>query len=96
MNTLRVLTEYGDVFYIDPTDEPRIDAAVSSWLDSGGTKDTLLSLTPAEGGDLKLRASCIYCFYPSTTATRRRWIEIRAELEREAAQADRDNSRPWE
>jgi hypothetical protein len=75
--------DVGDGYYlVEQHEEPRIDAAVSAFLDSGCTRDQLLTIDLLDGKVLKLRASRIESFYISTPDNRR------ASIEREKALAD--------
>lgn len=74
---LNVWEANGCVFATDPADEPRIDAAVSKWLDSGKTRDTLLSLSFLDGREYKVLASNIVSWAISTSESREKEYEIR-------------------
>ena len=76
----------GGSFTVRSEDEPRIDAAVSAFLDSGGTRDTLLDLTTTEGFDLRLRTSNVASWMRSTPEGRRRQLDIE-RLQREETEA---------
>lgn len=64
-------------------DEPRVDAAVSQWIASGRTQDTLLDLTTPEGVSFKCLASSIISWYTSSPEGRRRLKELNQELDAE-------------
>lgn len=66
---------------VNADEEPRIDAAVSQWLASGKTQDTLLDLVTPEGATYKCLASIIVGWYCSTPETRRKRLELNKELD---------------
>lgn len=72
--------------HVDPGDEGALDAAVSRYLDSGGTRDELLCLTLAEGGAYRVRASQISSWYLSTPE------HVRHNLIRTHAQRESDRT----
>ena len=66
----------GDGYVLcQPQEEPRVDAAVSRWIDSGRTQDTLLSLDLMDGCAYKCLASCVSEWFLSTPENRRTSIE---------------------
>lgn len=73
---LTVWEEDGSSYTVDEADEPRLDAAVSQYIDSGGTRDTLLSLDFTDGRTFRVKASRIAGWSLSTPATRRRHWEL--------------------
>lgn len=75
---------------VRPEQESRINAAVSQYVDSGGTRDTLLDLETLAGETYYTKASRITSWYVSTPETRRKIIEVEKLLEDEkkAFQAD--------
>jgi hypothetical protein len=73
---VKLWTTDREVWGLVPDDEPRIDAAVSLWIDSGETRDTLLLLTLTGGDPFKVRASMIASWMLSTSHGRRREMEF--------------------
>jgi len=71
-------------------DEPRIDAAVSRHIDSGGTVDTLLDLTTTDGFRTRIRASHVMAWFVSTPETRRRAVELSHLQDEETKQVKAD------
>lgn len=65
----------------EPHEEPRIDAAVSRYLETGGNVDTLLCLDLVDGCSYKTRASNILAWYVTSPEDRRR----RVQWEKDAA-----------
>lgn len=61
---------------VDPSEEPRIDAAVTAWLDT--RRDSLLRLTCMDGAELTILASAVQSWLLSTPESRRRSIEQEA------------------
>lgn len=55
--------------------EPNLDTGVTAYLDSAGTRDSLLSLTLTDGREYRVLASCITGWSLSTPETRRRELE---------------------
>lgn len=80
---VRLWTSDGGSWSIAVEEEPRIDAAVSRWVDSGETRDTLLLVTLTGGDPLKLRASFVASWMISTPEGRRRELEISKESDDE-------------
>lgn len=80
---VKVYDIQGDMVGVALSEEPRIDAAVSKWVDSGKTQDTLLSLETPDGSEYKTLASAIQSWLVSTPEIRRRKAEIEAELQAE-------------
>lgn len=60
---------------VPPAEEPRIDAAVTAYLDSGGTRDSLLRLTTLDGAEYVVRVSSIRSWIMTTPEARRRQVE---------------------
>ena len=73
---LRVWDNTGDMIAVDAAEEPRLDAAVSTFIDSGGTRDALVELGLIEGGTVKIRASVVHSWMLSTPESRFRLMEI--------------------
>lgn len=65
------------------SDEPRVNAAVSLWLDSGRSRDTLLDLTTLSGGTYYTRASQITSWFISTPEHRRAEIQHSVAVDEE-------------
>jgi hypothetical protein len=68
-------------------EEPRIDAAVSAYIDSGRSRDSLIHLTALDGGRIVVRASFVSGWSTSDPEMRRAAWEHRAAFEAE----DREN-----
>lgn len=73
---LKLWTTDGECWGLQPHEESRVDAAVSLWLDSAETRDTLLLLTLSGGDVFKVRASLCGSWMLSTPEGRRREWEI--------------------
>lgn len=81
MDFLRVYYGPDDGYVLaEAHQEPALDAAVTAYLSSGGTRDELISLTLLDGSELKLRASAVGSWYVSTPASRTRAVELEKEL----------------
>lgn len=65
---LKVYDRIGEAVYCIADDEPRIDAAVSRWIET--KRDTLLDLTLLEGTTYKTLASDIMAWTITTPETR--------------------------
>ncbi|MGB0964393.1 MAG: hypothetical protein ACPGVY_17065 [Mycobacterium sp.] len=76
-------------------DEPRIDAAVSLHISSGGTHDTLLDLTGIEGFPIRLRASTVTSWFLSTPESRLRSTEL-TKLQADESAANRAALGLWD
>ena len=76
----------GSSYTVDPADEPRIDAAVSAYVESGCTRDRVLHLTFTDGREYSVRASVITSWARSTPETRRRALELQKFAEDEDQQ----------
>ena len=85
----------GSLWTVCVDDEPNIDAAVSRYLDSGGTMDTLLDLTTIEAETLRIRASLVVAWFVSSQETRRRTVEMESMQSRERA-ANRQSAGIWD
>ncbi len=72
---LIVWEDDGDLFATDPAERPRIDAAVSTYVDSCGIRDSLLHVTLLDGREYTTKASRITSWAVSSPETRRRQIE---------------------
>ena len=84
---LLVMEEDGTVWICDVADRPRIDAAVSSFLDTG--RDSLLHLTPLDGAEVTLRASNVMGWKTESEDTREKWREMMKAF-------DANPRAPWE
>jgi hypothetical protein len=82
----------GGYVCVEVGDEPRIDAAVTSWLDSGGSRDSLLDLTLIDGSEYRVIASHVVAWSISSPESRQRFIEHQAAMRDERAAAGGD----WE
>lgn len=81
---------------IDPSEESRLDAAVTGYVDSGGTRDVVLSLTMSEGGQYRILASRVVGWWLCTPEHRRRNL-LRRQAQEEADRALRvELGLPWE
>ena len=76
-------------------DEPRIDAGVSSYIDSGGNVDTLLDITTVDGAALRIRASTVVAWFVSTPETRRRSVDL-GRMQAEERAANRQSAGLWD
>jgi len=92
-DTWLVVYERDGLFvYVDVGDEPRVDAAVTSWLDSGGSRDSLLDLTLIDGSGYRVIASHVVAWSVSSPESRLRTIEHSAAMRDEKAATGGD----WE
>lgn len=66
-----------------PEDEPRVDAAVSLWVDSGRTRDTILYLTALDGARYCVLASHVTSWMLSAPQDRERSAGIELALKEE-------------
>lgn len=82
---VKVFTDDGGYVCIVPTDEGKLDGAVTRWLDSGETRDTLLDLTLLCGDTYRLRASQVTLWIVSTPDGRERQRAIDAAFKAESA-----------
>lgn len=82
---VRVFDEDGNIS-VELDDEPRVDAAVQRWIDSGRTRDTVLSLTCLDGSEIHMLASKITTWYVSTPESRRLQVEFEAAYQQELRQ----------
>lgn len=73
---LTVWEEGGLSYTVDAADEPRIDAAVSRYVDSGESRDSIIALAFTDGRDYRVRASQITSWAISTPETRHRALEL--------------------
>ena len=69
-------------------EEGKLDAMVTEYLDSGGTRDKLIHLDTLDGVRYVVRASSVTSWYVSTPEGRARQNEINAALKAESA--------PWD
>lgn len=81
---LRIYDVNDGVVVCVPEDEPRLDAAVTDYVDSGCTRDRVVDLTLREGVSYKLRASQVASWFVSTPESRRERASIDAEDQRES------------
>ena len=70
-------------------DEQALDAAVTAYLDSGKTKDRLVTLTAVSGATYRVLASDVTSWLDSTPETRE------ADTEFESALKDESPAEPW-
>jgi hypothetical protein len=78
-----IVYETDGKIFVDALEEPRVSAAVSQYIDSGKTKDTLLDLTLIGGAAYYVRTSNIVSWLISTPSFRRSWEEYDAAMEEE-------------
>lgn len=93
------LYDDGGIYWIlSPDNEQSIDAAVSLWIESGGTRDTLLDLTSPDGSNVRLPASNVRSWHISTPESRRRNAEWNALYRMEVLGEDEDDDgkEPWQ
>lgn len=69
---------------IDPAEENHIDTAVTAYLESAGTRDSLLHLSMLDGDRYVIRASAVQSWMLSTPAGRRRNAELEKASDDEA------------
>lgn len=81
---VRLWDTNGAAFMLSVEEEPRIDAAVSKWIDSGKTQDTLLDLIDVVGAPYKTLASEITSWLILTPESRRAGIAYSKALDDEA------------
>ena len=86
MRYLRVWDTDGGIAEVHEHEEPRIDAAVSQYLSSGRTHDTILDLTMISGAEYKILASCVTSWMLCTPETRE------ANLRQELAMRDEEKT----
>lgn len=79
----------GEPWRCEADDEPRLDAAVTQWCDSGETRDTVVLLTTTGGALFKARASRVTAWILSTPADRERERAVSEALKAEGGL-------PWE
>jgi hypothetical protein len=79
---LRVYDKTEGFISCDPADEPRVDAAVGAYIDSGG-RDRIIDVTLAEGVPYKLLASQVTAWFVSTPESRRKRVEMNANSDAE-------------
>lgn len=72
-----------DEFMVLTTDEGQIDAALTRWLQSNHTADSLLDLTLVAGDSLRIRASQVDGWVCSTAAGRAKGILLDKEADDE-------------
>lgn len=70
-------------YIISPEYESTIDSAVSRWIDSGKTLDTLLDIELAEKAPFRILASVIVAWIITTPESRRRYIDFVNEVDKE-------------
>lgn len=78
-----VFEEGGDCANVVAEDETRLDCAVAAYLDSAGTRDSLVHLTLCNGERYTVRASTVKGWKVSTPEGRLRAIEYQQGLEEE-------------
>ena len=69
-------------------DADRVDAAVTLWVDSGRTRDTLIYLTTIGGATYRILASEITSWVDCTPESRAREAEIERAMKAEAKAAE--------
>lgn len=73
---LRVFDQNGSYCYAKIEEEPRIDAAVTQYVSSGGSRDSVIDIELQEGATYKILASHITGWFVSTPDTRRERIRL--------------------
>lgn len=81
---VRLWDTNGAAFMVSIDEEQRIDAAVSKWIDSGKTRDTLLDLIDVIGAPYKTLASEITSWLVLTPESRRAGVIYTKALDDEA------------
>lgn len=74
---------FGDEDFIDceVEGEGTLDAALSAYIDSGGTRDRLILLERDCGGGITIRASRVQCWHMITEESMRTAIDRAKELD---------------
>lgn len=90
MKFLLVWDDQGDTIRVKPKEEAQLDQAVSAWLESGGTRDSLLYLTTINGETYRCLASSIRAWLGSSTVSRRKHLEQMQQLEAEEEEMRRE------
>ncbi len=85
----------GRGWLLDQQEEHRLDAAVSAYKDSGGTRDSVLTLTLIEGASFRTSASVVRSWYVSSPEHRRRNV-LRIKWQEEEERALRAEAGIWE
>ena len=65
---------------------PRIDAAVTTWLESGGTRDSLIHVTGRWSAECAFLASWVRGWQVNTPESRRRYWEVEKATRDEKAE----------
>lgn len=89
-DTYLVVYEGNEGVFVEADEEGALDAAVTRYVESGRTRDDLLSLTMLTGPEYRVLASRVTSWYLSTPESRRRAIadqKARDDEEREIKQA---------
>lgn len=73
---IKLFDSDGSFYIIDPKYEQTIDAAVTRYIDSGKTIDTLLDLELAEGASFRFLASKIIGWIYTTPETRKAYLDF--------------------
>lgn len=77
---LKLSTEEG-TWLVDPKEWNRLDAQVSAYIESAGSRDSLLSLTLLNGDELRVRASDCVSWFMSSPDSRDNYWKIQAALQ---------------
>lgn len=80
---LRLWDHHGGCVDVGLDEEPRVDAAVQLWIDSGRQRDTVLSLVTVEGTTFRILASTIVAWMESTPESRTEATRIELMLDDE-------------
>lgn len=92
---LSVYDMQGGLASVEPGDEGRLDAAVTAYLDSGGTRDSLIHLTMTNGQRYAIRASAVQSWILTTPEGRLKSLEIE-QASRQEEKANRMALGIWE
>ncbi len=78
---LRIWDRQMSQIEVDPADEPRVDTALTAYLETG--RDSIVHLTLLNGAPYSVLASEVTAYMTSTPESRRRNAEVVMELEKE-------------
>lgn len=93
---LIVYEKGGEVTQVEADESNSVDAAVSAWIDSGRTKDSILYLSMVNGtATYRVLASCITSWWVSTPAYRRAHLEQVQRQKNESRALKTEMGIPW-